>query len=73
MGSRYFDVAIAMEPLPQQAQSALLSAVFNEKPNGELLAAGKLIARLCTQLWQQCFDVDCLVEAPLWPREDNAL
>ena len=73
MGSRYFDVAIAMEPLPLESQDAFLSAVFDEQPDSDLVAAGKLIARLCTLLWQQCFDTDSLIEASLWPAQNKAI
>ncbi len=62
MGSRYFDVAIAMEPLTNASRQTLLNAVFDKKPDTELLAAGQLIAGLCTGLWQQCFDTNALID-----------
>jgi len=73
MGSRYFDIAIAMAPLPCDTQSALLGTVFDEKPDSELLAAGKLIAEICTQLWQACFAANTSVETVLWSGEGKTL
>ena len=65
MGSRYFDVAIAMEGLPREEQGALLNAVFHGELDEALLAAGKQVSQLCTRLWQQCFAADSLVDRPI--------
>jgi len=62
-----------MAPLPCDAQSALLGTVFDEKPDSELLAAGKLIAEICTQLWQACFAANTSVETVLWSGEGKTL
>ena len=73
MGSRYFDVAIAMPSLSKSSQHALLKTVFNGRADTELLAAGQLTARLCTQLWQQCFDADALIEPLRSPLKERAI
>ena len=73
MGSRYFDIAIAMAPLPCDAQAALLETAFDGKPDSELLAAGTLIAEICTQLWQACFAATTPLETVLWSHEDKVI
>lgn len=73
MGSRYFDVAIAMASQPKTSHHALLNAVFGERVDAELLAAGQHIAQLCTQLWQQCFAADALVEPLRSPPKESAI
>ena len=73
MGSRYFDIAIAMAPLPCDAQAALLETAFDSKPDSELLAAGTLIAEICTQLWQACFAATTPLDTVLWSHEDKVI
>ena len=61
MGSRYFDVAIASEALPDDERDSMMQQVFGDALDHELMTAGKQIARLVTALWQCCFAID---EAP---------
>ena len=61
MGSRYFDVAIACEALPDSERGIMMRQVFGDAPDDELMTAGKQIAELVTALWQCCFAID---EAP---------
>jgi len=61
MGSRYFDVAIAGEALPDSERDIMMQQVFGDALDDELMAAGKQIAGLVTALWQCCFAID---EAP---------
>ena len=61
MGSRYFDVAIACEALPESEQDILMQQVFGHALDHELMTAGKQIAGLVTALWQCCFAIE---EAP---------
>ena len=61
MGSRYFDVAIACEALPDSEQDILMQQVFGHALDHELMTAGKQIAGLVTALWQCCFAIE---EAP---------
>ena len=66
MGSRYFDVAIAMTDLPAIEQPLLAQRVFGQSLSSTLLTAGRTIAALMTALWQHRFD-------PSWapdPRTD---
>ena len=66
MGSRYFDVAIAMTDLPMVEQPLLAERVFGQSLSVKLLTAGRNIAALMTALWQHRFDPS---EAPD-PRTD---
>ena len=61
MGSRYFDVAIACEALPDSERRIVMQQVFGDTLDNDLMTAGKQIATLVTALWQCCFAVD---EAP---------
>ena len=61
MGSRYFDVAIACEALPDSERVIMMNEVFGDALDDELVMAGKQIAALVTALWQCCFAID---EAP---------
>lgn len=61
MGSRYFDVAIACEALPESERSIMVNEVFGDTLDDDLMAAGKQIAGLVTALWQCCFATN---EAP---------
>ena len=61
MGSRYFDVAIACEALPDSERGSMMSEVFGDALDHELMTAGKQIAALVTALWQCCFAIE---EAP---------
>ena len=61
MGSRYFDVAIACEALPEGERRIMMQQVFGDKLDDDLIAAGEQIAGLVTALWQCCFAID---EAP---------
>ena len=61
MGSRYFDVAIAGEALPDSERDIMMQQVFGDALDDELMTAGKQIAGLITALWQCCFAID---EAP---------
>ena len=61
MGSRYFDVAIACEALPDSERGIMMRQVFGDAPDDELMTAGKQIAGLVTALWQCRFAID---EAP---------
>ena len=61
MGSRYFDVAIACEALPDSERVIMMNEVFGDTLDDELVTAGKQIAALVTALWQCCFAID---EAP---------
>ena len=56
MGSRYFDVAIAMTDLPAIEQPLLAERVFGQSLSFALLTAGRTIAALVTALWQHRFD-----------------
>jgi hypothetical protein len=56
MGSRYFDVAIAMTDLPMIEQPLLAERVFGQSLSVKLLTAGRNIAALMTALWQHRFD-----------------
>ena len=56
MGSRYFDVAIAMADLPVVEQPLLAEHVLGQSLSPELLTAGRRIAALMTALWQHQFD-----------------
>ncbi len=56
MGSRYFDVAIAMADLPVVEQPLLAEHVLGQSLSPELLTAGRRIAALMTALWQHRFD-----------------
>ena len=58
MGSRYFDVAIACEALPDSERSSMMNVVFGDTLDDDLMMAGKQIAGLMTALWQCCFAVD---------------
>ena len=73
MGSRYYDVAIAMEGLPLEVQEALVNVTFSGAPNEELLGAGRLIGQLCTQLWQECFEADAKDDSTRRPQEGHAV
>ena len=68
MGSRYFDVAIAMADLPAIEQPLLAERVFGQSLSFTLLTAGRTIAALMTALWQHRFDPS---QAPD-PRNDVA-
>jgi len=57
MGSRYFDVAIACEALPDSERGITMNEVFGDALNEELMTAGTQIAALVTALWQSCFAV----------------
>ena len=61
MGSRYFDVAIACEALPDSERAIMMKEVFGDARDDELVMAGKQTAALVTALWQWCFAID---EAP---------
>ena len=61
MGSRYFDVAIACEALPDSERGSMMIEVFGDALDDELVMAGKQTAALVTALWQCCFAID---EAP---------
>ena len=61
MGSRYFDVAIACEALPDSERAIMMKEVFGDALDDELVMAGKQTAALVTALWQCCFAID---EAP---------
>ena len=61
MGSRYFDVAIACEALPNSERVIMLNEVFGDTLDDELMTAGKQVAGLVTALWQCCFAIE---EAP---------
>ena len=61
MGTRYFDVAIACEALPDSERVIIMNEVFGDALDDELVMAGKQIAALVTALWQCCFAID---EAP---------
>ena len=61
MGSRYFDVAIACEALPDSERDIMMRQVFGDALDDELMTAGKQIAALVTALWQCCFAIE---EAP---------
>jgi len=56
MGSRYFDVAIAMADLPLAEQPVFAERVFGQSLSVKLLTAGRNIAALVTALWQHRFD-----------------
>ena len=56
MGSRYFDIAIAMTDLPAAEQPLLAERVFGQSLSFTLLTAGRTIAALMTALWQHRFD-----------------
>ena len=57
MGSRYFDVAIAGEALPDGERDSMMKQVFGDTLDTDLMAAGNQIATLVTALWQSCFTV----------------
>ena len=57
MGSRYFDVAIACESLPDSERDTMMQQVFGDTLDDDLMTAGKQIAALVTALWQTCFSV----------------
>ena len=61
MGSRYFDVAIACEELPESERDIAIQQVFGDTLDDDLMMAGKQIAALMTALWQCFFAID---EAP---------
>ena len=61
MGSRYFDVAIACEALPDSERGSMINEVFGKALDDDLMTAGKQIATLVTALWQCCFAIG---EAP---------
>ena len=61
MGSRYFDVAIACEALPDSERGSMMNVVFGNALDQDLMTAGEQIAGLVTALWQCCFAID---EAP---------
>jgi len=61
MGSRYFDVGIACEALPDSEREILTQQVFGDALDDNLMTAGKQIAALVTALWQCCYAID---EAP---------
>ena len=61
MGSRYFDVAIACEALPDSERDIMMQLVFGDALDDELMTAGKQIGALVTALWQCCFAIE---EAP---------
>ena len=61
MGSRYFDVAIACEALPDSERDIMMQQVFGDALDDNLMTAGKQIATLVTALWQCCY---AIVEAP---------
>ena len=61
MGSRYFDVAIACEALPDSERGIMMRQVFGDALDDDLMTAGIQIAGLVTALWQCCFAID---EAP---------
>ena len=58
MGSRYFDVAIAGEALPDSERDIMTRQVFGDALDDELMTAGKQIGALVTALWQCCFAID---------------
>jgi len=57
MGSRYFDVAIACEALPDGERDSMMQKVFGDTFDADLMKAGNQIATLVTALWQSCFAV----------------
>ena len=57
MGSRYFDVAIACEALPDGERDSMIQQVFGDTLDADLMAAGNQIATLVTALWQSCFAI----------------
>ena len=57
MGSRYFDVAIAGETLPDGERDAMMQQVFGDTLDADLMTAGNQIATLVTALWQSCFAI----------------
>ena len=57
MGSRYFDVAIACEALPNGERDAMIQQVFGDTLDADLMTAGNQIATLVTALWQSCFAI----------------
>jgi hypothetical protein len=57
MGSRYFDVAIACEALPDGERDSMMQKVFGDTLDADLMTAGNQIATLVTALWQSCFAV----------------
>jgi thiamine kinase len=61
MGSRYFDVAIACQALPDSERGSMMNEVFGNALDDNLITAGKQIAALVTALWQCCFAIE---EAP---------
>jgi hypothetical protein len=61
MGSRYFDVGIACEALPDSERDIVMQQVFGDALDDDLMTAGKQIAALVTALWQCCF---AIAEAP---------
>ena len=57
MGSRYFDVAIACEALPDGERDSMIQQVFGDTLDADLMTAGNQIATLVTALWQSCFAI----------------
>jgi hypothetical protein len=57
MGSRYFDVAIAGDALPDGERESMMQQVFGDTLDADLMQAGNQIATLVTALWQSCFAV----------------
>jgi len=62
-----------MEGLPREEQEALLNVAFEGALKKELLAAGRLIGQLCTQLWQECFEADAKDDSTRRPPEGHAV
>ena len=57
MGSRYFDIAIACEALPDGERDSMKQQIFGDTLDADLMAAGNQIATLVTALWQSCFAI----------------
>ena len=66
MGSRYFDVAIAGEALPDGERDSMMQQVFGDTLDTHLMAAGNQIATLVTALWQSCFAITAAQRPADW-------
>jgi hypothetical protein len=71
MGSRYFDVAIACEALPDGERDSMIQQVFGDTLDADLMAAGNQIATLVTALWQSCFAITDAATACRLGRADS--
>ena len=72
MGSRYFDVAIACEALPDSERDTAIQQVFGDTLEYDLMTAGKQIAALVTALWQCCFAIDEAPSPAEWLRSSRS-